>query len=200
MNIQLFEQSGFIIEANNTTIAIDIGSYTPLEKLSGIKVDYMFASHIHGDHFSIQQIKAINPKKLLLNSECLELFKKEDTSINVEQISPGKFNFADFEVEVFSVDHGPNISKPIAENFGFLFHIEGKKIYFAGDMFYETGIDVTNLEVDYALIPIGGHYTFDAHAAKNFCSKFKSIGEIIPVHFRIDPSQKEIFRNLNHVA
>ena len=74
MKLTKHEQSGFMIETENGhTIALDIGAYTPLEKLNGITVDSMIVSHIHGDHFSLDQIKMLAPKDLYLNQECIDI-------------------------------------------------------------------------------------------------------------------------------
>ena len=67
MKLTKFEQSGFILQTDKSyKLAIDIGSYSPVEKLSGISPDAMLVSHIHGDHFSIEQIKKLSPKKIYL--------------------------------------------------------------------------------------------------------------------------------------
>ncbi len=81
------------------------------------------------------------------------------------------------------------------ENFGFLIEVDGKKIYFAGDMFYPSGIDVTNLEVNVALIPVGGFYTFGPEEALSFVKQFKKIGEIIPMHYmKITETREEFIK------
>jgi L-ascorbate metabolism protein UlaG (beta-lactamase superfamily) len=93
------------------------------------------------------------------------------------------------------VDHGPNISAPV-ENLGFLLEVENQTIYFAGDMFYESGIDVSNLEVDTALLPVGTFYTFGPQEAFDFAKKFKKIGKIISIHYEKEPQTREQFIKL----
>ncbi|MDO8183779.1 MAG: MBL fold metallo-hydrolase [bacterium] len=84
MKLIKFEQSGFILETTNGyKLAIDIGSYTPVEKLEDTTVDAMLVSHIHGDHFSIEQIKKLAPKKLYLNEECIEALGEEKLSSEI---------------------------------------------------------------------------------------------------------------------
>lgn len=202
MKITKFEQSGFIIESDGGfKLALDIGAYTPIEKLEGVTCDAMLASHIHGDHFSVEQIKKLAPKKLYLNHECLEALGEEDIDAEVIQARVGDYiDIDDFNIHFFNVDHGPNVSAPLAENFGFLITVDGQTVYFAGDMYNPSGIDVTNLEVDYALLPVGGHYTFGPQEALYFARQFKSIGQIIPMHYQknnfVDPSRHEDFVTL----
>jgi L-ascorbate metabolism protein UlaG (beta-lactamase superfamily) len=200
MTLTKLEQSGFIIETKSGfKLALDIGRFTPLEKLSGMSVDSFLVSHIHGDHFSIDHIKALSPKEVFLNSECQETLGEETFSFKINTIntdqtfstSPG-----DISVQVFSVDHGPNVTAPLKENFGFLINADGETIYFAGDMYYPSGLDVPELEVDYALIPVGTHYTFGPAEAFDFIKKFKKIGKVIPMHYEKTPETREQFVEL----
>ena len=186
MKITKLEQSGFILETESGyRLALDIGSMTPVEKLSGQKIDAMLVSHVHGDHFSVPQIKVLVPKKIYLGSECIETLGEETLSSKIIEASVGDtLNIDGNEVIFFDVDHGPNVSKKPRENFGFLIKIDGQKIYFAGDMFYESGIDVSNLEVDYALLPVGTFYTFGPEEAVAFAKKFKNIKNVVPMHSR----------------
>ncbi len=185
MKLTQFEQSGFIIESDNGyKLAIDIGSYTPVDKLNGISPDAMLISHIHGDHFSVEQIKKLVPKKLYINRECIEVLGEESLSSEIIEIKIGDLiDIGGIKVQIFDVDHGPNTKVRPKENFGFLVEVDGQKIYFAGDMFYPSGIEVGDLEVDFALIPVGGFYTFGPEAAVAFVKKFKKVGQVIPMHY-----------------
>lgn len=193
-----FEQSGVIFETDKgSRLAIDVGSYTPIEKLEGITVDAMIVSHIHPDHFSLDQIKKLSPKKLYTGNECKEALSGEVFPFEVIKIKDGsQIKIGDMVVNVFDVDHGPNVSTPIKDNFGFLIKADNQKIYFAGEMFYESGIDVANLEVDYAFFPIGSFYTFGPQEAFAFAKKFKKIGKVISMHDRRVAEKKTEFIKL----
>lgn len=195
MKITKFQQSGFILETETGyKIAIDIGAYTSIEKLEGISVDLMLVSHLHGDHFSIEQIKKLSPKKLCLNEECLELLGDETLSAEISKVKVGDTIKIDgIKITFFDVDHGPNTKIKPKENLGFLIEVDNQKIYFAGDMFNESGMDVASLEVDYSLIPVGGFYTFGPQEAVDFVRKFKKIGKVIPMHYQKSPETKEEF-------
>ncbi|OGI83492.1 hypothetical protein A2997_00700 [Candidatus Nomurabacteria bacterium RIFCSPLOWO2_01_FULL_36_10b] len=185
MNLTKYEQSGFILETNKGfRLAFDIGRFTPIKKLEGANVDAMLVSHIHGDHFSLDHIKKLSPKKLCLNNECFETLGEETLPFEIVEVKVGdKISIEDIIVEFFNVDHGPNVSAPLKENFGFLITADDKTIYFAGDIFYESGIDVSNLEVDIVLLPVGTFYTFGPQEAFDFAKKFKKIGKIISMHY-----------------
>ena len=198
MKITKFEQSGFIIETDNKyKLAIDIGAYTSLEKLDNVSVDAMLVSHIHGDHFSIDHIKKLAPKKLYLNKECIELLGTEKLISEIIEVKvDNTINIDGIKISFFDVDHGPNTKIRPKENFGFLIEIDSKKIYFAGDMFYQSGIDVSSLEVDNAFIPVGTFYTFGPKEGIAFAKQFKKIRKITPMHYEKTPETKEEFIKL----
>lgn len=200
MNITQFEQSGFIITSNSgATLAIDIGALTPIEKLADTTVDALLISHIHADHCSTAHATALAPNTIYTGAECAAVLA--ETHLPVQEITAGAVvSIGDFSVTPFAVDHGPHAPQVPAQNFGFLIEVDGQTIYFAGDMFTSSGITVNDLEVDIALLPVGGHFTFDAKSAFAFAQTFKSIGTIYPVHFEavgpIDTHGKEKFIEL----
>jgi L-ascorbate metabolism protein UlaG (beta-lactamase superfamily) len=198
MKLTKFEQSGFILETNSGyKLAIDIGSYTPIEKLERISPDAMIISHLHGDHFSIPQIKKLSPKKLYLNRECIELLGEEKITSEIVKVKTSDSITIDgIKVLFFDVDHGPNVKIRPQENFGFLIEADEKKIYFAGDMFYPSGIDVIDLELDIALVPVGTFYTFGPKEALAFVKQFKKIGKVTSMHYEKTPETKQGFLKL----
>lgn len=198
MKLTQFEQSGWILTTDNGfKLAIDIGSYTPVEKLEKIFPDAMLVSHIHGDHFSVEQIKQLSPKELYLNEECIEAIGEEALGSEIVQVKVGdQIDIKGIKVQFFDVDHGPNVKLRPRENFGFLIEADDQKVYFAGDMFTPSGIDVSSLEVDYALIPVGTFYTFGPQEALDFVKQFKKIGRVIPMHYEKTPETKEEFVRL----
>ena len=200
MTLTKYEQSGFILETKKgSRLAFDIGNKTPIEKLDNVKsIDAFLVSHIHGDHFSIPHIKKLSPKNLYLNHECLEAIGEENLSTQITKVKTGdSFLIDEIKVSYFTVDHGPNISAPV-ENLGFLLEVENQTIYFAGDMFYESGVDVSNLEVDIALLPVGTFYTFDPQEAFDFAKKFKKIGKIVCMHYEKTPKTQGQFLQLTN--
>ncbi len=200
MHIKTFAQSGLIITSDSgQTLAIDIGALTPVESLADIQVDNMLVSHIHADHCSAEQIVALEPKVVYTGAECIQALT--ETNVPTQEITAEKeVVIGDFTVTTFEVDHGPNAPHVPEQNFGFVIRVDGKTIYFAGDMFTPSGIDVTTIAADVVIVPVGGHFTFDAEAAFDFTQQFKSIGVIYPVHHEavgpIDVAGHERFAEL----
>jgi len=198
MKFTKFERSGVIFESESGfLLAVDIANKTSVEELEGIKADAMLSSHIHGDHFSLDQIKKIKPRELYLNHECIEILGEEKLDSIIKKVKIGdKIVIGDIEVMFFGADHGPNVTSRPKENFGFLIKIDDKMVYFAGDMFLPSGIDVSNLEVDYAFLPVGTFYTFGPQEAFDFAKQFKKINKIVSMHYDIEPGSQEKFINL----
>ncbi len=198
MELTKLEQSGFVLETKKGfRLAFDIGNKTPIEKLDIVKpVDAFLVSHMHGDHFSVPHIKKLSPKSLYLNHECLEAIGEENLNAKIIEVKSGDVVIIDeIKVTYFTVDHGPNTSAPV-ENLGFLIEVENQNIYFAGDMFYESGIDVSNLEMDIVLLPVGTFYTFGPEEAFNFAKKFKKIGKVISMHYEKTPETRKQFTDI----
>lgn len=201
MRLNKFAQSGFSLTLNSGfQVLWDIGKYSPLPEFDETPViGYFLVSHVHADHFFPEMIEACKPQHVVLGSECAEEFAKTGSRLDVVQVKKmDKIKLGDeVEVTFFEADHGPNAG-PYKENFGFLFNIlsEDKTIYFAGDMFNVSGLDISDLEVDYALIPVGGYYTFDPEAALEFARLFKKIGKIFPMHYEKTPETKQKFIEL----
>ena len=192
MKITQLEQSATIIETNKGfKIGIDIASYTPLEKLDGLKLDAMLSSHLHGDHFSVPHIAKLVPKKLYLNQECVDLLSEQPVSSEIIQVKIGDAIQVNEEMKItfFDVDHGPNTKVKPKENFGLLIEAEGQK-------FYPSGMDVKGLEVDYALIPVGTFYTFGPQEAFDLAKRFKKIGKVLPMHYEFKLETKGEFLKL----
>jgi L-ascorbate metabolism protein UlaG (beta-lactamase superfamily) len=199
MKITRFEQSGFIFETEKGfRFGFDIAVRTPIEKLEGVApLDAFWVSHIHPDHLSVPHIQRLAPKKLYLNSECIEAIGESEIVSEVVTVRSGDtLQIDDFHMQIFDVDHGPNVREPVKENHAFLMEIDGEKVYFAGDMFYESGIDVSNLEVDLALLPVGTFYTFGPEEALAFAKKFKQIGKVVSMHERGEHEHIEKFLQL----
>ena len=123
MQITQLEQAGVIVEtAARYRVAIDIGSYTPVETLADVSADAMLVSHLHRDHFSVPQIQALAPTTAYLNRECIDLWGDEPAKSQIVEVKVGDSRDLGGGVRVtfFDVDHGPNVTTLPKENFGFL--------------------------------------------------------------------------------
>lgn len=83
-----------------------------------------------------------------------------------------------------STDDGTYTGCPV----GYLFEIEGKRIFHAGDTCLNSEMKVLGevYKPDMAILPIGGHFTMDVENA-TIASKWIGADTIIPMHFNTFP-------------
>ena len=142
--------------------------------------DIIFITHDHHDHFSIEDIKKVEKEDtvFIIPENMYNLLGGE----NVIVINPNeKFMVEGYEVlAVASYNVAKEFHPKEKGNVGYVVTIENKKVYVCGDS--DMNPDNSNLKVDIALVPVGGHYTMDAKEAATFINKIKP--ELaIPTHY-----------------
>lgn len=200
MKLQYVKHAGFIVESDSGfKFGWDIGSFSDAESVAALgKLDAFTASHKHQDHCFAPNIKLLNPDNILLSQECLSQIEDQSISAKTSIIKAGDtIQLAkDVSVTYFETDHGPNATQPLLENLGFLVAVGDTRIYFPGDIYYPSGIDVSQLQVDYTLLPVGGYYTFGPEEALAYAKSFKDPGTVVPMHFELAPETKQAFLEL----
>jgi len=176
----------FVDENGNRIYYVDPFS---LPALSLPKGDLIFITHAHSDHFSPSDITKILKDNTIVvaTSDVLEKIDIEgERKVSVE---PNK----KYEIKGFSFSTIPAYNNhpdklnfhPKSNNWvGYIFNINDKKIYHAGDTdFIEEMKLLKDLNLDVVIIPIGGTYTMDvieaAAAANAICAKIT-----IPMHYK----------------
>ena len=179
--IEVFTHSSIRIKEDSKTVYID--PYKIRENFGD--ADYIFVTHGHYDHFSVEDIKKIANKSTILVVPESMVDDAREVEILVKEIvtvKPGDKT----EIEGLAVEAVPayNNIKPFhpkrAEWVGYILTLGGKRIYIAGD----TGLTKESKEVkcDIALVPIGGTYTMDAKKAADLINTIKP--EVaIPTHY-----------------
>jgi len=142
------------------------------------KADVILVSHEHFDHCDAYDTTRIAQRTFATVVGPEEaLAKLHDISPRVKMVvnEGDSFVLHGLNIRVTPARH-PQSVNPV----GFVVEKGGKSIYFAGDT-YEFH-DMTNINVDVALIPIGGTYTMDILGAvggvKRMQAKFA-----VPMHF-----------------
>ncbi len=166
------------------------------------KADIIFITHAHPDHLS-------PPDITILLKEDTVVVATED-SLKTLQISQEKFPVTpnnEYSVKDFSFKTVPayntNSSRPHKKEYGwvgYIFSINGLKVYHAGDTDYIPEMDNLKSEnLDIAFLPIGGTYVMtpdEAIEAANAISAKKTI----PMHYKMLLGDKtkegeELFKN-----
>ena len=130
--------------------------------------DYIFITHPHYDHFSIDDIrKVIGDSTVIVAPESMidDAMEFEREASEIIGVEPGVTR----EIGAMTIETIPayNNIKPFhprrAEWVGYILSIDGKRIYIAGD----TGVtkEAKQVKCDIALVPIGGTYTMDSRKA-----------------------------------
>src|SRR6201996_127080 len=164
-----------------------------LKKFS--RLDAIFVSHAHGDHFA----------------DCVELAKKHDAKVfsifetagwltgkGVEKSHPmgkgGSQKFGDFEVTLTNAFHSNSIEdggKHIyaGEPCGLIIRMPGGfTLYHAGDtcVFGDMKIIAELYKPQVALLPIGDYYTMGPREAA-YAVKLLGVKHVVPMHFATFP-------------
>ena len=179
--IEVFTHSSIRIKGNSTTIYID-----PFKIREEFRdADYIFITHQHYDHFSIEDILKVATKDTILVVPESMVHDAKEIERRVKEIvtvRPGDSK----EIAGLSVEAIPayNNIKPFhpkrAEWVGYILTVDGKRIYIAGD----TGLTKESklVKCDIALVPIGGTYTMDARRAADLINIIKP-EVVIPIHY-----------------
>ena len=166
-------------------------------KPDDVKADYVFITHAHGDHIGDAYDILMNNKATAVGiPEVMDYVGDEIKKIGMNLGGTIKlpFGFA----RMVPAMHSSGVVGGIA--CGFVVNIDGKNIYFAGDtcLFSDMKLIGERDAIDYAILPIGGHFTMDPiDAAK--AVEFLGAKNAIPVHYDtwqpIEQSSEE-FKNL----
>ena len=180
-NIDVFINNSIRIRDRIGTIYID--PYEMQEEPHD--ADYIFITHDHYDHFSVEDIlKVVKESTILIVPEKME-GKIRGISGKMRKfitVKPGMF----YEADGLEFDTVPayNTLKPFhvksAGWVGYILRLDGKLVYIAGDT--DVTKEAKAVKCDIALVPIGGTYTMNAKQAAGLINDIRP--EVaIPVHY-----------------
>ncbi|MCS3557332.1 MULTISPECIES: metal-dependent hydrolase [unclassified Sphingobacterium] len=170
-------------------------TYNPLAKgvdVNALLPEYIFLSHGHQDHVAdMAQIQKNSQATVAAIVETAAWVRKQ--GVPDEKVI--EFNLGGTIVTSFgtvkmvyamhtnSTPDGQYGGFPV----GFILHYGNKKIYFAGDTALTMEMKLlADLELDWAFLPIGGHYTMDVDDAVK-AAEFINCDKIVGVHYDTFP-------------
>ena len=175
--IKWIEHSGFLLEIGDKKVYID-----PFRITSDLpKADVIFITHEHYDHFSEPDIKRIStaqtqfvvPKELLGRLGGRKVMGVEpNKSYSIDGIG---FR----TVPAYNTDkefHPKSTGKV-----GYIIDANGTQVYHAGDT--DLIDEMKDIDVDVAIIPMGGHYTMSLEDAIKAAGMMKAKA-VIPMHYK----------------
>lgn len=194
MKFTYYGQSSFLIEADGKKFLFDpFIKANPLAKdidTSKIEADYILVSHGHGDHVAdLPELAKQTGAEVIAMVEVAQWIKAQgvekvtDINFGTQQLPFGKLR------TVWAVHSSSNPDGSYGGNpAGYVLTLEGKQIYFAGDtaLTIEMKLLADLHQLDYAILPIGGHYTMDVDDAV-IAAKYVNCDQIIGVHYNTFP-------------
>ena len=192
ISVKYLGHACFEFDFNGTKVLTDpFISYNPLAKnvdVNALKPDYILLTHGHQDHVAdLAKIQAQSGATVAAIVETAAWVRKQ----GVADDKVIEFNFGGtldlpfgkvkmvYALHTNSTPDGAYGGAPC----GFVFFIGDKKIYFAGDT--ALTLEMTLLEdlnLDWAFLPIGGHYTMDMYDAVK-AAKFVNCKKVIGMHY-----------------
>lgn len=180
-NIRVLTHSSIRIQSGDTVLYVD-----PY-KVSGRPqdADYVFITHDHFDHFSPEDIEKVScDKTVLVVPEKMrdKVLQEADETRGIIPVKPD----APYDINGFSFETVPayNRLKPFhpktAGWVGYIFCLDGKRIYVAGDT--DATPDARKVRCDVALVPVGGTYTMNASQAAELVNTIRPAAAI-PTHY-----------------
>lgn len=173
--------ASFKIKTPQKTIYID-----PFQLKEEEQADIILITHAHYDHCSVNDVKKIiKPQTMILApQECITKFEGMVKIQNLVAVAPNK-NYAIDKTNVSTIP-AYNVSKEFHPKnnawVGYIINIDGLKIYHAGDTDFIP--EMKGLDVDIALLPVGGTYTMDAKEAAAATDAIKPKMYAIPMHYK----------------
>ena len=168
----------------HNSILIDNRIYVDPLKVNGkVKAEYIFITHPHWDHFSVDDItkilssdtKVICPKTMKKDIE--NIFNNQIMFVEPEQT----YNIDDIK---FSTIYSYNIDKQFhpKQNLwvGYILEIGDDRVAIVGDS--DNTAELQKVKTDILLIPIGGHYTMNATEAAE-ATNIINPKKVIPTHY-----------------
>ncbi|MCX2573523.1 metal-dependent hydrolase [Pedobacter sandarakinus] len=194
MKFTYYGQSCFLIEADGKKFLFDpFIKPNPLAKdidTTKIEADYILVSHGHGDHVAdLAELAKQTGAEVIAMVEVAKWIKEQgvekvtDINFGVQQLSFGKLR------TVWAVHSSSNPDGSYGGNpAGFVMELAGKQVYIAGDtaLTVEMKLLAELYNLDYAILPIGGHYTMDVTDAV-IAAKYVECKHVIGVHYDTFP-------------
>lgn len=155
----------------------------PLEK-----ADIVFITHAHPDHLSEGDINRIlkDDTVVVATPDSLETLNISNKKYPVEPNEKYDVKGFNFEtVPAYNINPRRLQAHPKANNWvGYIFDINGKKIYHAGDTdFIPEMRDLASKKLDIAMLPMGGTYTMDVFEMINAANTIRA-KYTVPMHYK----------------
>lgn len=147
--------------------------------------DFVFCTHPHFDHFSIDDIKKVISEKTKIitveetKNDLLSIGFKKKEIITVKPNS--RYNIRGMKFETISAYNIEKDFHPKKNNWvGYNININGVLYYISGDT--DNTKEAQKVKCDVAFLPVGGTYTMDSDDAADLANRIMP-KYVIPTHY-----------------
>ena len=189
LTITWYSHACFLIETDKARLLVDpFITDNPLSpvKADEMQVNFILVSHGHGDHVGDTVSIAKQTGAMVISNYEIQNWI---VSQGVENVHPmhigGGFDFPWGRVKLTIAQHGSALPDGSygGNPCGFLFYIDGKKIYHACDtgLFYDMKL-IGEEGIDLAILPIGDNFTMGPDDALR-AVKLIEPKQVVPIHY-----------------
>lgn len=189
-------QSCVELDFGGTKVLLDpFVTFNPLAKevdISLLDPAYIFLSHGHEDHvadmFEIQKKSGATVAAIVETAAWVRRQGVSEEKV-IEFNFGGTLNLPFGKVKMVYALHTNSVPDGAYGGVacGFVFFVGDKKIYFAGDTALTLEMKLLeDLDLDWAFLPIGGHYTMDIYDAVK-AAKFINCKQVVGIHYDTFP-------------
>ncbi len=184
-----YSHACILIETEGTKLLVDpFITGNPLAPVTAedLDPDYIFVSHGHGDHVGdTVEIAKRTGATVVSNFEIHNWLAAQGVENGHPQHIGGGFDYPWGRVKLTIAHHGSALPDGSygGNPCGFLFYIQGKKIYHACDtgLFYDMKL-IGEEGIDLALLPIGDNFTMGPEDALR-AVKLIEPKQVLPIHY-----------------
>lgn len=189
VKITWYSHACFLIETDGTRLLTDpflTGNPLAPVRADKVEADYILVSHGHGDHVGdAAPIAKRTGATLISNFEIQNWFVGQGVENAHPQHIGGGYDYPWGRVKLTIAHHGSALPDGTygGNPAGFLFYLEGKKIYHACDtgLFYDMKL-IGEEGIDLAILPIGDNFTMGPGDALR-AVKLIEPTQVVPIHY-----------------
>lgn len=205
MRLRWLGHAAFEWTHGNTTLLFDpflTGNPTAPVKAESLNPQYILLSHFHGDHLGdTVAIARRTGATVITTFEAGETLAEQGVKVHTMALG-GKHAFDFGLVRVTLAFHGSGVAGGHA--CGFVVHMGGKRVYFAGDTCLFSDLKLLNgvIEkpgIDVALLPVGDNYTMGPEEAA-IATEWIGPKVVIPMHWGTFPVLKPDATEFAHLV